>query len=170
MADPDIERWMNCGSISIWHYEDFPRNYHGYHLTADDQGCVFLLGLIDLFRNARYPARKFVELAIPTSEHLAIPNCPRRCIPAHTAEFRFRGDHPESHWSISEADGKVEIETGATGLGQLDRGFADISLNNGDWAIGDGNNALWFWCYPHPNDNAEQGADVRSATALKSKS
>jgi len=169
MADPDIERWTNRGSISIWRYEDFPRNYHGYHLTADSLGCTFLLGLVELFRNARYPARKVVELTIPNSEHLAIPNCPRKCVPARTAEFRFRRDSPDDHWSIGEADGKVTIETGTTGLLGLDRGFADITLNKGDWATGEGNDALWFWWHPYPNNNAEQVVDVQQATRRESK-
>lgn len=108
-----------------------PRNYHGYHLTADAKGCVFLLGLIELFRNAQYPARKVVELTIPTPDHLAIPNCPRKCIPARTAEFRFRRDYSESHWSIIETDGKVSIETGANALCELDRGFADVTVHKG---------------------------------------
>lgn len=156
MADPDIERWRNRGSISIWHYEGFPDNYHGYHLTADAQGCVFLLGLIELFRNAQYPARKVMELTTPTSDHLAIPNCPQKCIRASMAEFRFRREYPDSHWSIAETDGKVIIETGAIGLCELDRGFADVALGKGDWATGDGNSALWFWWHPNPNTSAEQ--------------
>lgn len=158
MADPDIERWKNRGAISIWRYQDFPRNYYGYHLTADAQGCVFLLGLIELFRNAHYPARKVVKLAAPTSDHLAIPNCPQECIPAHTAVFRFRRDYPESHWLIGETDGQVTIDSGAIGLGDLVRGLTDITLGKGDWATGDGNHGLWFWWHPHPNKNGEQNA------------
>jgi hypothetical protein len=64
MADPDIEKWTQRGSILLWHYEGFPKNYCGYHLTADQDGCVFLIGLVERFRNAQYPARKRIALDI----------------------------------------------------------------------------------------------------------
>lgn len=149
MADPDIERWQNCGSIAIWRYEDFPRNYPGYHLTADARGCAFLLGLIKLFQNAKYPARKLVELTNPTPQHLAIPNCPRKCVPLRAAEFRFRSDYPDSHWSIRAVGKRATIEIGSTGLHDLEQGVSDIVLCKGDWATGNGNDALWFWPHPH---------------------
>ena len=150
MADPEIERWTNYGSISLWHYEGFPKNYNGYHLAADNQGCIFLLGLVERFRNAQYPARKAIALTPPAADQLAVPNCPQQCIPAKRVEFCFRRDYADVHWSIVDHDGSIIIETGATGLCALDRGVGDILLGKGDWSTGEGTQSLWFWWHPHP--------------------
>jgi len=148
MSDPKIDAWKPRGAIYIWHYEGFPKNFPGYHLTADQQGCIFLLGLFERFRGTHYPAHKKFPLLPPTPNHLAIPNCPKAAIPARLAEFRFQRDFPNDYWSMSEADGMVAIETGATGLSALERGILDILLGKGDWFTGQGNHCLWFWWHP----------------------
>lgn len=145
MVDPEIERWKNRGSISLWHYEGFPKNYCGYHLTADAEGCRFLSGLFERFREAKYPARKRILLDPPTPDQLKIPNCSRKCVPARWVEFRFRREFDKDHWQITENEGAVTIETGEAGLSELDRGVADIIRGEGDWSIGSEKNSLWFW-------------------------
>ena len=145
MADREIEIWNNKGSLSLWHYEGFPRDYCGYHLSADRVGAEFLVGLIERFRSARYPARKVVALDVPSQEVLSVPNCATKCINAQQVEFCFRIENPEDHWSISDSDGSVKIEMGARGLDALERGAGDMLLGNGDWSTGTGNQALWFW-------------------------
>ena len=154
MADPDIEKWTQRGSISLWHYKDFPKNYCGYHLTADQDGCVFLIGLVERFRNAQYPARKQIALDTPTPDVLSVPNCPRKCIPADRVELRFRRDFSDDHWSITESGREVKIEMGANGLNDLDRGVGDMILADGDWSTGSGESSLWFWWHPNtPKQN-----------------
>ncbi len=133
------------GSISLWHYHEFPKNYRGYHINADVQGCAFLIGLIERFRNEIYPARKKIRLEAPTSAVLAVPNCSAKCIPASSIEFRFHRELSDDHWSLSENHGEVIIEMGLNGLNDLERGFKDIQLGEGDWSTGRGNESLWFW-------------------------
>jgi len=145
MADHAIETWNKTGLISLWHYEDFPKSYCGYHLTADPKGCVFLLGLMERFRNAVHPARKRIILDAPTAGMLAVPNCPRKCVPAESVEFRFRRDMAGHHWSVIEKDREVRIEMGSDGLADLERGAKDMIVGVGDWSIGTGRESLWFW-------------------------
>ena len=148
MADFEIEQWHNSGAISIWHYEDFPKNYHGYHLMADQTGCDFLRGLVERFRKARYPARKKFALRPPTRNQLAVPNCSKKCLPARNVEFRFRHEFDKAHWMISEKSGELVIELGTAGLQELDRGVSDMTQGRGDWAMGGASKALWFWWHP----------------------
>lgn len=145
MADLKIERWKNRGGIWIWSYEECPRSYQGYHLMADAQGCSFLQGLVKLFQDSKFPAQKTIELNQPRAEHLAVPNCSKKCIPVKTVQFRFRQSFPNTHWSVHENQDKLTIETGTIGLAELERGFADIALGKGDWTVGSGEKALWFW-------------------------
>jgi hypothetical protein len=139
------KEWEQRGSISLWHYEEFPKNFRGYHLTADRAGCEFLLGLIERFRKADYPAIKGIMLDDPTPTRLAVPGCRQRCIPAIRLELRFLRAACDEHWTVSECDGEVIIEMGANGLNHFERGIRDITLGKGDWAIGKGEKSLWFW-------------------------
>ena len=148
MADSELDRWNNDGSISLWSYEEFPKNYCGYHLTADPKGCAFLIGLVERFEKARYPARKRVVLDAPTADHLAIPNCQKSCIPALGVEFRFRCEFDERHWSITDSRDGIVVELGATRLREFVRGVAGIVHGHDDWAIGHGIESLWFWSHP----------------------
>lgn len=145
MADHAIDTWKKTGLISLWHYEDFPKNYCGYHLSADQEGCIFLLGLMERFQNAVHPARKRIILNAPTSEMLAVANCPRNCVPAQSLEFRFHRDTAAAHWSVTEMEREVRIEMGADGLAALERGAKDMISGMGDWSIGTGRASLWFW-------------------------
>jgi hypothetical protein len=149
MADPEIEQWNRRGSISLWHYDGFPKSYCGYHLSADQAGCAFLSGLIARFRNAQYPARKKIALDRPTPEVLSVPNCPKQCLPAEHVELCFRSDWDDGHWSVGERDGEVVIEMGARGLNDIDRGAADMARAAGDWSTGSGTQSLWFWWHPN---------------------
>ena len=169
MADPEIDRWRNSGSISLWHYDGFPKSYSGYHLMADKHGCAFLLGLVELFRNAQYPARKKIDLEIPGSDQLAVPNCSKKPIPARSVEFRFRRELDDSHWMISDGGNEIVVEMGPVGLCELDRGTSDMILGRGDWSTGADSNALWFWWHPDIDAKAEQGVADQRPAAVKSK-
>ena len=148
MADQDLEKWKPRGMISLWRYEGSPKSYRGYHLAADLDACSDLLGLVDLFRKAQFPARKKIALVDPTSEVLAVPNCSQKCLPAKSLEFHFSPYFSEEHWLISEGDCEVMIEMGSAGLNALERGVSDMTQAVGDWSTGDGTESLWFWWHP----------------------
>lgn len=141
VADPEIEKWRNLGKVSVWHYEGFPRDFHGYHLSADAGGCAFLLGLIDRFRSARFPARKMIQLTAPA----AAVNTRWKCVPAARLELRYRRDAPEEHWWIEDRDGGLVIEMGISKLAEFERGIRDIARGGGDWAMHGDSRSLWFW-------------------------
>ncbi len=133
------------GVISVWHYEGFPRNYHGYHLNADAAGCVFLKGLMERLRDGRFPDGKGFKLAVPTAEQLAVPNCPVKCISATHLDLRYRRDVPDEHFAIEDREGRLVIEMGLSTLAEFERGIVDISRGEGDWAIHGVGRSLWFW-------------------------
>jgi hypothetical protein len=145
MAGPDIEKWRNLGTVSVWHYEGFPRNHNGYHLNADAEGGAFLLGLFERFRSACFPARKAIQLTGPTAEQLAVPACRGKCVPAERLELRYRRDAPEDHGWIEDRDGVLVIEMGLSRLAEFERGIRDIARGEGDWAIHGDSRSLWFW-------------------------
>jgi hypothetical protein len=145
VEDSEIERWRNRGVISVWHYDGFPRDYHGYHLHADAAGCSFLKGLVERLRAGRIPDGKSFKLAAPTATQLAVPNCRATCVPARRLELRYRRDVPQDHWSIEDLEGNLMIEMGLSKLAEFERGIDDISRGEGDWAIHGASRALWLW-------------------------
>jgi hypothetical protein len=133
------------GVISVWHYEGFPRNYHGYHLNADADGCVFLKGLMDRLRDGHFPDGKEIKLAPPRAAQLAVPNCRAKCVSATHLDLRYRRDAPDDHFAIEDRDGRLVIEMGLSKLAEFERGIDDICRGEGDWAIHGVGRSLWFW-------------------------
>jgi hypothetical protein len=145
MNAPEIEQWNNRGRVSVWHYEGFPRNYHGYHLNADSGGCEFLKGLAGRFRSSCFPAGKSFKLAAPTAPQLRVPGCCVKCVPAVRLELRYMPDAPEDHWLLEDREGHLLIEMGLSKLAEFERGIDDILRRTGDWAIHGNSRSLWFW-------------------------
>lgn len=145
MKESEIERWCNHGVISVWHYEGFPRDYHGYHLNADAAGCVFLKGLIERLRNDRLPEGNGFKLTAPTAVQLAVPNGSLKYIPATRLDLHFLREAPDNYFAIEDRAGKLVIEMGRFKLAEFERGIDDISRVEGDWAIHGEGRSLWFW-------------------------
>ena len=133
------------GVISVWHYEGFPRNYHGYHFNADAAGYAFLKGLIERLRVGRLPEGKGIKLAVPTPAQLAVPNCPVKCVPATRLQLRYRRDAPADHFGIEDRDGRLVCDMGHSKLADFERGIDDVFNGKGDWAIHGTGRSLWFW-------------------------
>ncbi len=129
----------------MWHYEGFPRNYHGYHLNANAAGCVFLKGLTERLRDGCLPESNAFKLATPTAAQLAVPNCSVKCVPATRLELQYRRDAPDDHFVIEDRDGRLVIEMGLSKLAEFERGIDDVSRGEGDWAIHGTGPSLWFW-------------------------
>jgi hypothetical protein len=133
------------GVISVWHYDGFPRNYHGYHFNADTAGCAFLKDLIERLRAGWLPEGKGFKLTAPTAPQLAVPNCPVKCVPATRLELRCRRDGPADHFGIEDRDGRLVIDMGHSKLADFERGIDDVLNGKGDWAIHGVGRSLWFW-------------------------
>lgn len=129
----------------MWHYEGFPRNYHGYHLNADAAGCLLLKGQIERLRDGCSLEGKGITLASPTAAQLAVPNCPVKCISATHLDLRYRRDGPDDHFTVEDRGGRLVIEMGLSKLAEFERGIDDISRCEGDWAMHGTGRSLWFW-------------------------
>jgi hypothetical protein len=145
MAESQIEKFQNRGLISVWHYEGFPRDYHGYHFNADAAGCTSLKGLIERLRAGRLHEGEGLKLATPTAAQLAVPNCSVACVPATFLDLRYLRDAQGDHFVIEDQDGRLVIEMGLSKLAEFERGIDDVSRGEGDWAIHGAGRSLWFW-------------------------
>ncbi len=139
--------WKQSGQIALWHYAERNRNYEGWHLTANDQGCGSLSDLIDAMMIDGEGATRSIHIVAPTPAMLAVPNCPIRKIIAPSA-FRITVASDPNAWTFPEASEHARLDVGIDWLPLLRDGMSDIRKGLGDYSIGvtrKGSLPLWFW-------------------------
>jgi hypothetical protein len=145
MADLEIERWNNEGRVYLWRYQNDPPSYSGHHLTADESGCRYLQGLIERFREAKYPARKTFALAKAGRRQFAVPNCSEKPLVCRRLTLKYHAEWGPEKARLVEVDGEVVFEMGSVRLHEFEKGIKDISQSDGDWAMSGKEACLWFW-------------------------
>lgn len=131
----------------IWRYKDNWRNYPGYHLSADAEGCAALL---EWLRSPK--TRPEFRLQPVTSEVLSVPNN-QDGLTAYVASTLFkllvRPDVGRGYFVFSEASGRLTLECSHQQVECIIGGVEDIVRGRGDYCIGgDDQHVLWFWWYP----------------------
>jgi len=134
-------------SAHIWRYQENQRNYPGYHMSADANGCADLLAWL------RNPKRKPVFRLQPvTQEILNVPNNRNgaaRFSQYNLLELNVRSDAPSELFQIDEVSGCLNLECSRHQVECIIKGVEDILQGQGDYSIGqDDSHRLWFWWYP----------------------
>src|SRR5687768_4345680 len=62
------------GRVCLWKYRERARNYPGFHLSADPDGCTQLLELLRSLAKARTPQIGTIVLDRVTPADLSVPN------------------------------------------------------------------------------------------------
>lgn len=138
----------------IWRYKDNQRNYPGYHLSADAEGCRALL---DWLRSRK--ARPEFRLKTATPEVLSVPNN-QEGLAAYVSctllKLQVRQDVDRGHFVFSEVSGRLSLECSQQQVECIIKGVEDIQRGEGDYCIGAGSQqALWFWWYPHQRESSQ---------------
>lgn len=141
--------WKQRGTISLWRYIENQKNFPGWHLNADSEGCASLLELIDALRDN--PGGELTtRLSAPIPQQLAVPN--NRTAAWIVPQFWVIQHDPEGeHWNFASESETVTLIAGARWLDLLSEGVAGIPAKQGDYSIGPGRlreSRLWFWWGP----------------------
>jgi hypothetical protein len=131
----------------IWRYKDNTRNYPGYHLTADAEGCASLLAWL------RSPkSRSEFRLQPVTPEVLSVPNNQgglAAYVGCTSLKLHVRSNIGRGHFVFSEVSGRLGLDCSQQQVECIIKGVEDIQRGEGDYCIGgDGQQVLWFWWYP----------------------
>ncbi|WP_395794995.1 hypothetical protein [Aquimonas sp.] len=140
--------WNQNGRICLWRYTENQRNYPGWHLSADADGCASLLSLLDQLPTAT-AAYRTLQITAPSAAQLRVPN---NRAAGWLAPCRLRIEwaaHPAT-WLLPEVLDPAQLSLGADWLAPLRAGIADIAERRGDYAIGNRDARLWFWWWPRP--------------------
>jgi hypothetical protein len=149
----------------IWRYRDNQRNYPGYHLSADADGCAALLAWLSSPKE-----RPVFQLQPVTLEVLDVPNNQGAAhVGCRLFKLHVRPDVARGHFLVSEASDQVSLECSQQQVECMIKGVEDIQRGEGDYCIGaEDQHVLWFWWYPHQrgsNQTAQRTGASRSARA-----
>lgn len=137
------------GTISLWRYIENQRNFPGWQLNADGEGCASLIELIDVLRGNPGDERT-LRLSAPTPRQLAVPN--NRTAPWIAPQLWVIQHHPEAeHWRFTDDLESATLAAGARWLDLLREGVVGVQAKRGDYSIGGGRlreSRLWFWWGP----------------------
>lgn len=142
-------QWKPAGRISLWRYTENERNYSGWHINADRDGCESLLTLLDLLPRDVAPYRT-VAITPPTDDQLRVPNNRGAAWLAPSA-LRVRMDADPTLWRFPAELAPGTLTIGSQWLEPLRLGVCDMAGGRGDYSIGDRKASLplWFWWSVH---------------------
>lgn len=139
VAPMNLYDWKQRGNIYVWRYDKNPRNYYGWHLTADSMGCESLIELLLEFMPSESGFFRTIRLAKPTHNQYRVPGCKNKIV-AETKLVMSKSDISED-WDISNSEGKLKIHLGTDQIEKFVSGVNDVKNGKGDYSI----NGLWFW-------------------------
>lgn len=138
-------------SIFLWHYLENRRNFPGYHLTANLEGCKQLLDLLERHQETTESLTTGLSLSAVTPKILSAPANTRgdaSCVGLATWEFMTRQDFSPEYFVFRESHSVCRLELSRQQAGCIATGVKDIQIGKGDYCIGGkGNNVLWFWWF-----------------------
>jgi len=130
-------------TICVWRYLDNDRNYPGYHLSADSEGCAYLKQRInDQWSYASIP------LSAPSAAVLSVPNNQGGKARIKAAQkLKIELTTTEIGAVSIEEDGEAIVITfSKAGIREFVQGIEDIERGQGDYAMSaKGESSLWFW-------------------------
>jgi hypothetical protein len=139
--------WKQSGTIALWRYAERERNFRGWHMTANREGCASLLSLIDAMISDAVPQTRVVRLTTPTDQDLSVLHPSKRNVIV-PAKLRLTMSGSASEWQFPEDSEPAALKIGQDRISALRLGIEDIARGRGDYSIGDGNRhslQLWFW-------------------------
>ena len=152
MGDAHVERWRQRGRVFLWRYRGRPRNYPGWHFTADPQGNASFRELLDLMIASPYSSERVLSVTPPTKQVLSVPNYwgPGPQTSLGWSIKTAKGDASKDEWRMEFVERKVRHTLGRVALADMIKGLEDISLGRGDYALPrnakiQDDQCLWFW-------------------------
>jgi hypothetical protein len=147
MSDPQVTNYRMSGRIHIWGYSPGDRHFGSIHMSADDAGCDALLGLLDLCRSAKWPAKKVIDLTLFRPDQIDVTGFRGTRKQYRCLVLRSSHDFKKRHFTIETVQHEITIELGDGTLETFRSSIEDIKKGNGDYCIVTGSTEFWFWWY-----------------------
>lgn len=139
LSDIIVDRWKQQGVICCW------KSDGKWNLTADDNGCLALIDLINRMNAATWGSKK--EIKISSVQVLANDHPGSKPRFASSLIIKcIKGNECADHWRLEERDAHLYLEVGNYWLTELLNVAHDIKNGGGDYHIGK-KPSLWVWWY-----------------------
>jgi hypothetical protein len=137
--------------IFLWRYRENRRNYPGYHLTANREGCDQLLEILGAHEKAKQAIQTIVSLSSVTPQILSVPDNTRgdaACVSLAAWELITQPEFPPEYFQFQESYPICRLQLSQNQAGCIAEGVKDIQAGKGDYCIGgEGDQVLWFWWF-----------------------
>src|ERR1043166_2550664 len=108
--DSNIEKYHLRGRVSLWKYKAESRNYPGWNLTSDKEGCESLLSLLQLMQASSFSSHKRINLTPPTTQSIkAAADLSFKAV--RQLSLRYRKGEP-TLWRTQETADCVQLSFG----------------------------------------------------------
>ena len=156
MHNSRVNTWKQSGKIYLWKYEENTKNYPGWHLHANNEGCASLQELIELMVKAKFSSERTISIIPPTAKILMVPNNKggkAKWLSVDRIKVKFvKGESDSEEWSLQHKHPQLFLTIGENKLKALEKGIKDIAKGKGDYSIGykeettdSEPSCLWFW-------------------------
>jgi hypothetical protein len=148
-----IKNWRQTGSLHLWRYKPEKRGLTGWHLKGDKSGIDSAIALLELMRDATYPAKRTLNLTKPSERTVNGPFSPVRghkVISPQSLQLSLNESESDELWELSEEGGKARLQLGRKSLARLadalrelqERGYGDFSVGP---VRGEQPQNIWLW-------------------------
>jgi hypothetical protein len=103
-----------------------------------------MLALLDALALDGPGATRTLQLSPPSPAQLAVPNN-RDARWDAPATLRLTVDEDVAFWQWDVDGARATLRLGKAATGALEQGVVDIAAGRGDYSVGQGDQALWFW-------------------------
>lgn len=147
--ETDIPKMKLQGRLSIWKFSPENRNYIGWNLTGDIQGCISLIDLLEQMQHASLALLRLTLITEPiTAEHGKVIAGAKPFKTAQQLTLQYAKGEPQL-WHTEEADEEVILSFGDREIELLQTALYRVIKGEHDFAIGDAQDEhlLYFWGY-----------------------
>jgi hypothetical protein len=146
--ESQIEKYKLKGRLFVWKFHPENRNYLGWNLTGDNEGCNSLIELLELMQTSSFPSHNTITTQPATINQVKATtgSIPFKSI--SKLNLRFRKGEPQL-WYIEEVDNGIQVTFGEREIELLQTALQRIIKGEGDFALGDSKDEhlVYFWWF-----------------------
>lgn len=147
-----IQSFQLQGQLSLWKFSPKNQKYIGWNLTADTEGCLSLIELLEQMQAAPASSEKIIATQPATLTHVKTLTGSRPHKTVHQVTLRYRKGEPQL-WITEERDDELVITFGDREIDLLQTALYRILKGESHFAIGDATDGhlLYFWWFGEEN-------------------
>lgn len=136
------------GRVLLWKFGPEHRNYIGWNLTADEEGCTFLVELLEGMQASAMPPSARITTVPATTPLVKAVTGSRPLMTVSRLILHYRKGEPQL-WITGEEEGALVITFGDREVALLQTALLRVVKGESDFAIGDekDDQLLYFWGY-----------------------